>query len=190
MIRSDVNHCGWRGDRTCVNEVWSCVVVLDYAIGSKAVRPICLFMSRYRICTVLHWWTMVNSWALCLSVPLKKKNARWNFGKRTRCKVKYHGWIFECIFVYKTGLRWMNLLVGPLAVGTPWSTICPQVPPEQLVFVRWPGGEEVAELVPKGATAPKVNTKRRDLDSKSLADLVEISLNDEGWWRYWYEIFK
>jgi len=34
------------------------------------------------------------------------------------------------------------------------------VPPEQLVFVRWPGGEEVAELVPTGATAPKVNTKR------------------------------
>lgn len=52
------------------------------------------------------------------------------------------------------------------------------MPPEQLVFVRWPGGEEVAELVPTGATAPKVNTKRRDLDSKSLADLVEISLKD------------
>ena len=133
-------------------------------------------MSLHVALSHLYSPSLVNSWALCLSVPLKKSMLGC-----TCCKVKYHGWIFECIFVYKTGRpSWMNLLVGPLAVGTPWST--DDLPPGATgatgIFVRWPGGEEVAELVPTGATAPKVNTKRRDLDSKSLADLVEISLKD------------
>ncbi|CAK9106916.1 unnamed protein product [Durusdinium trenchii] len=33
------------------------------------------------------------------------------------------------------------------------------VPPEQLVFVRWPAEEDVTQLVSSGA-APKANTKR------------------------------
>lgn len=76
-------------------------------------------MSLHVALSHLYSPSLVNSWALCLSVPLKKSM----LGCTTCCKVKYHGWIFECIFVYKTGRpSWMNLLVGPLAVGTPWST--------------------------------------------------------------------
>ena len=60
----------------------------------------------------------------------------------------------------------------------PW-TLATQVPPEQLVFVRWPNEEDVKQLVPKDAEAPRANTKRWGLSRGwwSILDILVYNLD-------------